>query len=230
MPEQAHLSILSTLALKGIFDKFRAQLEQSLGAKLQFRYDATVAILRQLESLGPKDGWPDLLVLTEEAMQKLQKAGHVPKVHVLGSSGVGVAVRAGARKPDIGSLDAFKQAMRNASSVAHSKVGASGLYFAGLIESVPLEIKKRVVVESGPVGRVVASGEAEIGIQQLCELAPVPGIDIVGGLPEPIQRITHFAAGIPAKGANPQGASALIEQLRSERIRAGMVPAGIQPA
>ena len=72
---------------------------------------------------------------------------------------------------------------------------------------------KRVVVDKGPVGSVVAAGEAEIGVQQLCELEPVPGIDIVGPLPEPIQRVTHFCAGIPAAAANAQAASALMERL-----------------
>lgn len=224
------LSILSTLALKGVFDRFRAELERSLGAKLEFRFDATQAILRQLEALGPKDAWPDLLVLTGEAIEQLHRAGRVARTQVLGSSGVGVAVRAGAPRPDIGSLEAFKKALAEASSVAHSKVGASGLYFAGLIESVPFKIRKRVVVESGPVGRVVAAGEAEIGIQQLCELAPVPGIDIVGGLPEPIQRITHFAAGIPPQAASAEAAARLLALLRSERVRAGMTEGGIQPA
>ncbi|HXR57729.1 MAG TPA: substrate-binding domain-containing protein [Burkholderiales bacterium] len=223
------IAVLSTLALKGVLDRFRPELEQSLGATLDARFDATQAIVKLLES-GAAESRCDVLILTAEAMQPLEKAGHVKAIQLLGSSGVGVAVRAGAPKPGIGSLEAFKRAMQEASSVAHSKVGASGLYFAGLIDSVPLQLKRRVVVEKGPVGRVVASGEAEIGIQQLCELAPVPGIDIVGPLPAPIQRVTHFAAGISAGAANAKGAAALIAQLRSPRIRAGMAQGGIEPA
>jgi len=73
-----------------------------------------------------------------------------------------------------------------------------------------------VVVEKGPVGLVVARGEAEIGVQQLCELEPVPGIDIVGPLPAPVQRMTHFAAGIPANATNPQGAARLMALLTLE--------------
>jgi molybdate transport system substrate-binding protein len=85
-----------------------------------------------------------------------------------------------------------------------------------------------VVVEKGPVGLVVAAGDAEIGVQQLCELAPVPGIEIVGPLPGPVQRLTHFSAGIPANAANPKGALALMELLRSDAARAAMVKGGIQ--
>lgn len=225
------ISVLSTLALRGILERYRQQFEQALGARLEFRFGATQAILKELESAA-RDAWPDLLVLTAEAVQQLQAAGRVSQVQVLGSSGVGVAVRAGAPKPDIGSLEAFKRAIVGASSVAHSKVGASGLYFSELLERLGIagQIKKRVVVEQGPVGLAIAAGEAEIGVQQLCELAPVAGIDIVGPLPEPIQRMTQFAAGIPANAADPKGAAAILQLLRSESVRAGMPAAGIQPA
>ena len=220
------VAVLSTLALKGVLDRFKADFERSLGTPIEVRFDATQAILKRVEG----GAHCDLLILTSEAIEQLQKAGQVTNAQILGSSGVGVAVRAGAPKPDIRTLDAFKRTIAGASSVAHSKVGASGLYFSTLIESVPLTLKKRVVVEKGPVGRAVAAGEAEIGIQQLCELAPVRGIDIVGPLPDPIQRITRFAAGIPAKAANSQGASALMELFRAEHVRGGMTEGGIEPA
>ena len=142
-----------------------------------------------------------------------------------------MAVRSGAPRPDIATVDALKRALVCASSVAHSKVGASGLYFAELIERLGIgtQIARRVVVERGPVGLVVARGEAELGVQQLCELAPVPGIDIVGPLPEPVQKATLFAAGIPAGAANPEGASALVERLRSPAMRTTLVQGGLDP-
>jgi molybdate transport system substrate-binding protein len=220
--------VLSSLALKGVLEKFKPAFEQSIAARLDLRFDATQAILRQLTA-----GFQaDLLVLTAEAMEELRKNGQVMQVRTVGSSGVGIAVRAGAPKPDIGSVEALKRSLVSAGSVAHSKVGASGIYFAELLERLEIagRLKKRVVVEKGPVGLVVAAGDAEIGVQQLCELAPVPGIEIVGPLPEPVQRLTHFSAGIPANAANPKGALALMELLRSDAARAGMVKGGMQPA
>ena len=206
----ASIAVLSSLALKGVLEEFKPAFERSLGVPLELRFDATQAILKNLETVQA-----DLLVLTAEAMGELRNNGKVTQVRALGSSGVGVAVRAGAPKPDIGSVEALKRALTNAKSVAHSKVGASGIYFSELLARLNITLRKRIVVEKGPVGLVVASGEAEIGVQQLCELAPVRGIDIVGPLPDPLQKLTHFAAGIPAKAANPQGGRALIGLLPS---------------
>ena len=173
-------------------------------------FDATQAILPRL-SAGFR---ADLLVLTAEAMEDLKKKKFIAQMRALGSSGVGVAVRAGAPKPDISSVEALKRALSSASSVAHSKVGASGIYFSELLERLDVKLKKRVVVEKGPVGLVVAAGEAELGVQQLCELEPVPGIDIVGPLPEAVQKVTHFSAGIPANAANAKAARRLMEMLQ----------------
>lgn len=203
------LVVLSSLALKGVLEKSRAQLEESLGTRLELHFDATQAIVPRLAA-GFR---ADLVILTREAIEKLRTAGRVTQVRDVGSSGVGVAVRAGARKPDIGSVEALKHALVSANSVAHSKVGASGIYFVELLERLDIRLKKRVVVDKGPVGLAVASGEAELGVQQLCELEPVAGIDIVGPLPDAVQKVTYFSAGIPSDAANPAGARALMERL-----------------
>lgn len=208
MVDRPGIAVVSSLALKGVLEEFRPAFERSLAARLDLRFDATQAVLAQVGSLRA-----DLLVLTAEAMEALRKDGQVTQVRALGSSGVGIAVRAGAPKPDIGSVEALKRTLAAASSVAHSKVGASGIYFSELLQRLDITLKKRVVVENGPVGLVVAAGDAEIGVQQLCELAPVPGIEIVGPLPEPVQRVTHFSAGITANAANPEGARALMALL-----------------
>jgi len=228
MAAKQAIVVVSSLALKGVLEKSKAAFERSLAARLDLRFDATQAILAQLAA-GLQ---ADLLVLTAEAMEELRKNGQVVQVRNVGSSGVGIAVRAGAPKPDISSVEALKRSLLSAGSVAHSKVGASGIYFAELLERLGIadRLKKRVVVKKGPVGLVVAAGEAELGVQQLCELAPVPGIEIIGPLPEPIQRLTHFSAGIPANAANPKGASALMELLLSDAARAGMVEGGMLPA
>jgi len=222
----ASIAVLSSLALKGVLEEFKPPFERSLGAPLELRFDATQAILAQ-RAAGFR---ADLLVLTAEAMDELRRSGEVTQARAIGGSGVGVAVRAGAPKPDIGSVESLKRALTAAKSVAHSKVGASGIYFAELLGRLNITLQKRVVVEKGPVGLVVASGEAEIGVQQLCELAPVRGIDIVGPLPPPLQKLTYFSAGITARAKNPQAALDLVNLLTSEAARAAMLEGGMQPA
>ncbi|HEV2431142.1 MAG TPA: substrate-binding domain-containing protein [Burkholderiales bacterium] len=203
--------VLSSLALKGVLEKSRAKFEKSLGTQLELHFDATQAIVPRLAA-GFR---ADLVVLTAESMEELRRSGRVTHVRALGSSGVGVAVRAGASKPDIGSVEALSSALVSARSVAHSKVGASGIYFVQLLEKLGIADRvKRVVVETGPVGLAVAAGDAELGVQQLCELEPVPGIDIVGPLPDAVQKITYFSAGIPVHAAHAAGARALMEALQ----------------
>jgi molybdate transport system substrate-binding protein len=219
--------VLSSLALKGVLESSQSAFEQVVG-RLELRFDATQAILERLA----QDARADLLILTSDALEELRRKGEVTQVRALGSSGVGLAVRAGAAKPDIGSTEALVRTLLAADSVAHSKVGASGIYFSELLESLGIagKLKKRIVVEKGPVGLAVAAGEAEIGVQQLCELAPVRGIDIVGPLPPPLQKLTYFSAGITARAKNPQAALDLVNLLTSEAARAAMLEGGMQPA
>jgi molybdate transport system substrate-binding protein len=149
----------------------------------------------------------------------------------LGRSGVGLAVRAGARKPDISSLEALKKALVSAASVGHSRMGASGLYFAGLLERLALldKLKQRVIVDKGPVAAGVASGEIELGAQLLCELAPVKGIEIVGPLPDEVQKFYSFSAAVMAKAAKPEAAKALLAFLKSDAVRAEMKRNYLEP-
>ena len=210
--------MLSTLALKGVLAKLAPQLDVEI--------HATQALMQHIERNEPAD----LLILTSEAIERLEREGKVREVRRLGSSGVGLAVRAGAARPDVGSVEALKRTLVTARSVGHSKVGASGLYFIQMIRELGIaDSVKTVVVERGPVGAAVARGEAELGVQQLCELAPVPGIDIVGPFPDPLQRITAFSAGIPVSAQRPDEARSLLALLASEAGRTAMRTGRLEP-
>ena len=214
-PRFDDLSVISTLALKGVLDA--AAPAQSCGYRVEFH--ATQALLKDIA--GGKRA--DVVILTDEGIAELanQQSVVADTVTKIGRSGVGLAVRAGAEKPDISGVEALKKALLAADSVGHSRMGASGLYFAGLLERLQLadRLKKRVIVERGPVAAGVASGEIALGAQLLCELAPVRGIDIVGPLPDGVQKFYSFSAAVMASARQPEAARAFLDFLTSEALR-----------
>jgi molybdate transport system substrate-binding protein len=146
---------------------------------------------------------------------------------------IGMAVKAGAPKPDISTVDALKRALLAAKSVAYSD-SVSGVYLSTeLFQKLGIadQMKgKSMKIEADPVGGVVANGKAEIGFQQISELRPIKGIDIVGPLPPGAQKITVFAAGIPATSKHPEAAKALIQWLASPSAYSVIRKNGLQPA
>lgn len=213
-PPYADVTVLSTLALKGALE--------SAAPGLRAEFHATQALLKSIA-----DGAvADVVILTKEGIDQLVSQGAVaPQTRLeLGRSGVGLAVRKGAARPKIGTWDELRQSLLAAESVGHSKQGASGLYFAGLLEKHGLasKLKKRVIVEKGPVAAGIAKGEIQLGAQLLCELAPVAGIDIIGPLPKEVQTYYSFSAAVMKSSKNPKAAQAFLDFMRTEPVRAAM--------
>jgi molybdate transport system substrate-binding protein len=148
----------------------------------------------------------------------------------LSKSFVGIAVARGAPKPDIGTPEKFKQAILNAKSIAHSKTGASGLYFASLTEKLGIAdaIRAKAKVQDGIVGEVAARGEAEIAVQQISELMQAEGVDIVGPLPDALQSITIFSAGVFGSSRQP-AAKAFVAHLASAEVAPVIRQKGMEP-
>jgi molybdate transport system substrate-binding protein len=174
----------------------------------------------------------DIVILSAAALDELIDAGIIAERFDLAKSGVGVAVRAGALKPDISSGEALKRAVLAAKSVVYS-TGPSGIYLSGLFQRMGIagQIEAKVrQVQGEPAGAVVARGEAEIGFQQMSELLPVEGIDVVGPLPPDIQQITVFAAGLHARAKEPAAARALIRFLQAPAAAPIIRKKGMEPA
>jgi molybdate transport system substrate-binding protein len=178
---------------------------------------------------------PDLVLLSPEALGELATAGKVAGDTITKAfrSRVGVAVRAGAPKPDIGSAEAFKQTLLNAKSIGHS-IGPSGEYFSKVLIQrlgVADAIKSKVtVVRGGPVAAAVAKGEVEIGIHQIAELMPIAGIDIVGALPPESNTTLFYATGIATTAKNPDAARALVKVIMNEAAAPVIRKNGMDPA
>lgn len=176
----------------------------------------------------------DVVIVAAPALDELTKAGLVvagSRVDLARSS-IGMAVRAGARKPDITSVAGMRQALLAAHSVAYS-ASVSGDYLVG--ELFPrLEIadqlkRKSQRIERERVGAVVARGEAELGFQQISELLPIAGIDLVGPLPPAVQRVTVFAAGIAVCSKHTAVARALVAFLASPDASSTVLKSGMEP-
>ena len=176
----------------------------------------------------------DVVIMAAQALDDLIRQGKViagSRVDLVRSR-IGLAVRAGAPRPDVTSVDALRRALLQAKSIAYSS-SASGVYIStellprlGIADAV--KAKSRVV-DSGPVGVVVARGDAEIGFQQVSELLPVEGIDFVGPLPAGAQRVTVFSAGVAASSRAPEAARALIAFLSSPAAAPAIRKTGLEP-
>ncbi len=176
----------------------------------------------------------DVVIMVGYALDDLIKQGKVvaaSKVD-LADSRIGLSVRAGAPKPDIGTVDAFRNTLLNAKSIAYSD-SASGVYVEReMFKRLGIEeqVKGRAhMIEKTPVGSVVASGDYEVGLQQVSELLPVKGADFVGKIPEAVQKVTTFSAGIPVDAEHPEAGRELIRFLVSPQARADVQQSGMDP-
>jgi molybdate transport system substrate-binding protein len=159
------------------------------------------------------------------------RAGKLAAKVDLVRSGVGVGVRAGAPRPDLGSAEAFKRALLAAKSFARSE-GPSGVYIAGLLERMGIaeQMKaKTVVVRGRLVGDALIKGEAEIGVQQISELKSVPGVDVLP-MPAEIQHVTVFSAGLSSAAKESAAVQALIKFLTSPAAAPVIKAKGLDPA
>ena len=182
-----------------------------------------------------KRGEPaDVVIVNAEALDDFIKQGTVvagSRVDVARSA-FGMAVRAGAPVPDVSTVDAFKRALLAAKSIAYS-ASVSGTYLStelfqrlGIADRV---LPKSRRIEGERVGAVVARGDAEVGFQQISELMPVPGITLTGPLPDGVQRVTVFSAGIAAKAPSPAAAKQLVDYLVSPAAAAFVRKSGMEP-
>lgn len=176
----------------------------------------------------------DVLLLAADGLEALVARGQaVPGSRVdIARSLIGLAVRAGAPKPDIRTVDSFRQALLAARSVAYS-ASASGVYIEtemyrrlGIHDEMMPKSRR---IYSERVGTVVARGDAEIGFQQVSELLPIEGIDYVGTIPEPVQQVTIFSAGVAAGAQAPNEARALIRFLASPEAAPVLSRTGLDP-
>jgi molybdate transport system substrate-binding protein len=224
----ATIKVMASAAFREAYLELVPQFERATGNRVTTLWVPSVQMMSRLKG----GETVDLVVLSAASLDELIEAGIVGDRVDLAKSGIGVAVRAGAPKPDISSGEALKRAVLAATSIVYS-TGPSGIYLAGLFQRMGIgeQLKPKVKqVQGEPAGAVVARGEAEIGFQQVSELLPVPGIDLVGPLPSDVQQITTFSAGLHVGAKEPDAAKALAKFLTAPAAAPVIRSKGMEPA
>jgi len=227
----AEINVVATGGpLPEVMGVLKPMFEKTSGHTIKLSIKAAPAILKDV-----KEGANiDLIVAGDDAINELVKdgliaAGSSAKVM---QSRVGLGVRTGAPKPDISTAEALKATLLAAKTVAYSQ-GASGQFFATVIAKLGIadQIKTKAVIVTGrPVGAAVASGEAEVGIQQVAELVPVEGVMLVGALPADVNRIIGYSVGVPSKAKEGDAAKAFAKFIASPEALAAYKQKGMEPA
>lgn len=224
----AAIKVMASAAFREAYLELVPEFERASGNKVTTLWVPSVQMMSRLKG----GETVDLVILSADSLDELVSAGVIANRVDLARSGIGIAVRAGAPKPDISSGDAVKRAVLAAKSVVYS-TGPSGIYLAALFERMGIAAQvnaKLKRVQGEPAGGVVARGEAEIGFQQMSELLPVDGIDIVGPLPRDIQQITSFSAGLHVAAREADAAKALVRFLTAPAAAPVIRRKGMEPA
>jgi len=231
----AEVRVMISGGLTAAYKELVPEFERVTGNRVLTAYGPSMGTTINAIPIRLERGEPaDVLIMVGYALGDLIKQGKVvadSRVD-LTKSLIGVVVKSGAPKPDISSADALKRALLAAKSIAYSD-SASGVYVStkmfqrlGIADAVKDKARK---IPAEPVAGVVARGDAEIGFQQISELRPVAGVDIVGPLPSELQTVTIFSAGIATVSREPEAGRALIKFLASPAASAAIIKSGMEP-
>jgi molybdate transport system substrate-binding protein len=229
MAAAAEIKVLCTIAPKEAYLDLFPAFEKASPHKISVTWAGTVDIVNRMAA----GEIYDLVVVAGATLDDLIKKGSIvagSRVDLVKSQ-IGAAVRAGAPKPDIGSVDGFKQTLLAAKSIGYS-TGPSGVYLTGLFQRLgiadQLKPKLKQVATGLSVGELLARGDADIGFQQVSELIHFPGITFIGPIPAAIQQVTVFSGGIHAKAKEGTAAKELMQFLTAPAALPALKKAGLE--
>jgi molybdate transport system substrate-binding protein len=221
--------VLSTLALMGAVRSLAGQYQAAGGARIDADFAPTLGLLDRLR--GGETA--DVIILTKQALDDLASQGVVvgDSCVDLARSFVGIAVKAGADHPDIATELALRATLLGA-RVAYSRIGASGIFFAALIERMGIakEVNARArIIPSGLTAELLVTGEADLAVQQLSELKLVAGVEVAGPIPRHLQTPAVFSAGRLAASKRAVQSGALLRYLASPEVAPVLRDSGLEP-
>ncbi len=224
------ITVLSTQATEQGSRELLPLFEKATGNTVKIVYTGTLDAKKRIAA---GEAFDVLIMASPDIDGFLADGTLAPGSRVdIAKSGVGVGVKAGAPKPDISTTEAFKKSLLAAKSIGYS-TGPSGVYVLGLFDRLGIADQVKPKLKQTPtgvfVGTITASGEVEIGIQQVSEMSQYPGVDYVGALPADIQRMTVFSSGIAAKAKEPAAGKALVKYLTSPDAGLAFKKRGMEP-
>ena len=227
----AELKVFCSNGLRAVMEELAPQFERASGYKLAVSYGLAAAFKQQIEAGEPFD----VVVVTPALLDDMVKQGKVADGDraVIGRAGIGIAIQAGAARPDISSVEAFKQTLLNAKSIAYAKAGQSGVYFTGLLDRLGIAdaVKDKIRLERSAVeiGAVMAAGGAEVAVQPISEILPEKGVELLGPFPPEIQSYVVMAAGVSAGAKDHAAAAALVKFLNAPEHMPVIKAKGMEP-
>jgi molybdate transport system substrate-binding protein len=230
----AEIKVYSTIGVQVALDELTPKFEKASGHKLAITWGTALMLTKRIQ--GGESA--DVMILTRVGIDTMSKEGKIAPGSgiTLASSSVAIAVKAGAPKPDISTPEALKQTLLNAKSISYTDPaagGASGVYFAQLLERMGIADKMKAKTKYPPPGgysaTLLLTGEAELAVQQKPELMHIAGAEVVGLLPGDLNMVTVFAAGIGVASKDGGAAKALIEFLHSPEAAAVFQARGLNP-
>lgn len=233
--EAAEVKVLSSIGMQPVMEDLGPKFERATGHKLAITFDTAGGVVKRVQG----GDTADVVVTPQQGIDNFVKDGKVAvdNVTIVARSGIGVAIRTGAQKPDISSPEGLKRTLLAAKSITYSNPalgGASGIHFAKVLDRLGIgnEMKPKTVFlpKPGLVGVLVANGEAEIAVQQFQELIQVAGIEIVGPLPGDLQDTIVFSAAIMGSAKDAAASKALVDFLRAPEAAAVIKVKGMEPA
>ncbi|HEY4370409.1 MAG TPA: substrate-binding domain-containing protein [Burkholderiales bacterium] len=223
------LRLFSSTALKSVMTELAPLFQEAAGVALEVEYGTSNQLIARIAA-GEE---ADIALLTDAGIQEMIAAGRLAtgSRQDFAQTGVGVGVRTGTPRPDISDVEAFTRALLQAPSVTFTASGASGVYFAKVLERLGIAEQVRAkakIPAGGLIGELLVRGETQLGVQLICELLAVPGVDLVGPLPAELQSIMVFSAGTFAGSAQALPAQRFHDFLRSTQTREIMRQKGLQ--
>jgi molybdate transport system substrate-binding protein len=237
--QAADIKVLSAGALRSLLQELKPDFEKSSGNRLLFDFATAAGVDERITSGDAVD----VALLTEPRMKKLEIDGKIAKdsVALIGRARIGLAVKKGAPRPDIGSVEAFRRTLLAANSIGYTDPasgGTTGIHLAKIFEQLGIagELKPKLRPIAGSageppsVGGAIALGVAEIGLQPISEMSGIPGIDIVGPIPAELQSpdLIYFA-GIPTASTQPGPAKSFVEFLTGFEAAPLIKTKGLEP-